>query len=272
MMTKRSMGIVALGCLTLGATANLNAQTLVSADFSTYSDGALVGQNGWDRYAANTDRPLTVASGAVTWVGGNATDGQDAALGFAEQIAQPLSGTTLLNYDLVLSVSAAGANPAYFAALNTLTVTNTSGNFQNARLVARSEGAGFVFGTRVNGQGGYPFVYGTNELTFGVSYALRAEISMVAGNANDFISLYVGPDFDNLSLQAIAAYTSGSVTDPLYGGMLLSQFGSGSINEAGISVQEMSVTMVPEPSTYALLAGGALMMGAGWLRRRPIAG
>jgi len=174
---------------------------------------------------------------------------------------------TILNFDLVLTVSAAGAtNPSYFAALNTLTGTATSGNFQNARLAARSSGTGFTFGARVNGQGGYPFAFGTDVLSFGTRYALRAEIHMVAGNANDFINLYVGSDFGSLSLHATAAYSgSGNVADPLFGAMLLSQFGSGTVNEAGVSVESMSVAIVPAPA--GLAAFGVLALGARRRRR-----
>lgn len=180
-------------------------------------------------------------------------------LAFSEQITQPLEGTTILNFDLRLSVSSAGDNPSYFAALNTLTTTATSGNFQNARLVARSSGSGFTFGARVNGQGGYPFAYGTEELAFGTVYALRAEIHMVAGNANDFINLYVGSDFSSLSLYATAAYGSGSVSDPLFGAMLISQFGSATTFESGVSIRSMSVTLVPAPGAIALLGMGGLV-------------
>ncbi len=241
-------------------------QTLVSANFAGYADGQLVGQNSWLQYAATDARPLTLSGGAVTWAGGNTTDGQDAVLLFDSQISQPISGAAILHYDLQLKISNAGANPSYFAALNGLASTVTSGNFQNARLVAKSFEDGFQFGTRVNGQGGYPFTYGVSKLSYNTSYALRAEIYMIAGNANDYIHLFVGPDFENLSLYASAFYGSGTVTDPTYGGMLISQFGSASTQEAGVSISSMSVTLVPEPSSAALLGLAALCFGV--TRRR----
>lgn len=245
----------------------VRAQALASADFSGYSAGDLVGQEGWQQYNTQTTLPLTVADGRVGWVGGATVNNQDAFLPFPEQITQPASGSTVLNFDLFLNVSAPSAsNPSYFAALNTLTTSTTSSNFQNARLVALAQDSGFVFGARVNGQGGYPFVYGTDVLTIGQDYALRAEINMVAGNANDFINLYVGPDFDNLSLYATAGYTTGSVGDPLFGAILLSQFGSGSVAEAGVSIESISV--VPEPGTYALLALACAGFAAYRIRRR----
>lgn len=233
----------------------VRGEILASADFSTYADGALVGQNGWQRYNTQTSSPLTVSGGAVSWAGGSTTNNEDAFLAFAQQIGQPTTGSLVLNFDLVLSVTSASlTNPSYFAALNTLTTSTTSGNFQNARLVTQASGAGFVFGARVNGQGGYPFAYGTTVLNLNQDYALRAEINMVAGNANDFINLYVGPDFDNLTLHATASYSTGTVSDPLFGAMLISQFGSGTTSEAGVSIRSMRLTAVPEPTSAGVLA------------------
>ncbi len=250
--------------------ARVEAQTsLASADFSTYIDGALVGQNGWQQYNTQTTAPLTVASGKVAWAGGATVNNQDALLGFPAQVTQPSSGTTVLNWDTTLSVTAPSAsNPSYFAALNTLTDGTTSGNFQNARIVALAQGTGYVFGARVNGQSGYPFAYGTTELTIGQEYALRAEINMVAGNANDFMNLYVGPDFNNLSLYATAGYTTGTVTDPVFGAILISQFGSVSTIEAGVSIGSTSVTQaVPEPAAIGLVAVGFGLVAAARRRR-----
>ena len=247
----------------------LDADILASADFSGYADGNLVSQNGWLQYNTQTTSPLTVVGGRVVFAstGNTATNNQDAMLAFSSQINQPTVGTTILNFDLVLSIATAGTSPSYFAALNTLTTTTTAGNFQNARLVAQSSGSGFVFGARVNGQGGYPFAYGTNVLNFNQDYALRAEINMVAGNANDFIRLYVGPDFNNLSLHATAAYSSGTVSDPSFGAMLISQFSSTTAFGSGVSIRSMSVTAVPEPGTLGL-AGLVCVAGMAFRRRR----
>jgi len=265
--------LVAATYLTV-ATAPLTAQaaTLASANFASYSDGALVGQNGWQQWRTETTSPLTVSAGRVAWPGGATTNNQDAFLPFPSDVVQPASGTTVLNFDMTLSVDAPSAsNPSYFAALNTNNTSSTSGNFQNARIVAQTQGTGYVFGTRVNGQSGYPWSFGTQELTIGQDYALRAEINMVAGNANDFINLYVGPDFDNLSLYTTAGYGSGTVNDPSFGAIVLSQFGTASVIEAGVSVGSMSVTqVVPEPSTIAMAGVGLAAATAGlrrWMRR-----
>jgi len=158
-MTRPIPGLaVALSALAVGASAH--AQTLASANFASYANGNLVGQNGWQQYNTSATAPIQVVNGAVTWTGNGApasqVNNQDAMLAFSQQVTQPSEGTTILNFDMLLSISSAGASPSYFAALNTLTTTATSGNFQNVRMVAQASGDGFVFGTRVNGQTGYP--------------------------------------------------------------------------------------------------------------------
>jgi MYXO-CTERM domain-containing protein len=263
-MKTRSIAPVA-GLTVVAATVSAQASVLAFADFSTYADGNLVGQNGWQQYSSQTTAPIQVSNGVVSWAGESTVNNQDAMLAFAEQVTQPATGSTILNFDMVLSVASAGANPSYFAALNTTTGTSTSGNFQNVRMVAQSSGSGFVFGTRVNGQSGYPFAYGTTVLNFGQTYALRAEVNLVAGNANDFINLYVGNDFSSMSLYATASYSTGTVSDISVGAILLSQFGSASTFESGISMQSIGVSVVPAPGAVALLGVAGLV---GSRRRR----
>lgn len=259
-MVRSFIGAAALAAL--GSSSLANGQMLASANFSSYADGALVGQNGWVQYNTQSANPLQVIGGRVTWAGnGNASsNNQDAMLSFGQTIGQPSEGTTVLHFDMLLSISSAGSAPSYFAALNTLDSTTTSGNFQNVRMVTQSSGAGFVFGTRVNGQGGYPFGYGSTVLDFGTTYALRAEINLVAGNANDFINLYVGESFSSMNLYATVGYSgTGTVTDISVGAMLLSQFSSSGAFESGVSMQSMSVYMVPAPGALALLGAAGLV-------------
>ena len=259
MSLKPAIAVVAMTFTALASSAS--ASVLVSADFSGYADGALVGQNGWAQYNTQTASPITVSGGRVTWAGnGNtAANNQDAVLSFASQITQPLEGETVLHFDIMLSVASAGAAPSYFAALNQNTGSATTGNFQNVRLAAQANGTGFTFGTRLNGQGGYPFAYGADVLNFGQMYALRAEIHLVAGNANDYINLYVGDDFKNLTLHATAGYTTGTVADISVGGMLLSQFASATAFESGVSISRMSVSVVPAPGAVALIGLAGLV-------------
>ncbi|MFM1823609.1 MAG: hypothetical protein RI967_1875 [Planctomycetota bacterium] len=256
----RNTSIVAALALTALASA-ASASVLVSADFSTYADGALVGQNGWAQYNTQSTAPISVSGGRVQWAGnGNtAVNNQDAVLSFASQITQPLSGETVLHFDIMMSIASAGAAPSYFAALNQNTGSATAGNFQNVRLAVQASGTGFVFGSRLNGQTGYPFGYGSSALNFNQMYALRAEVHLVAGNANDYINLYVGDSFANLALHATAGYTTGTVADISVGGMLLSQFASSTAFESGVSISSMSVSLVPAPGAVALVALAGLV-------------
>ena len=267
--------------------ASTGSAAIVSADFSTFTNGNLVGQNGWARFNTSANAPIQVTDGKVTWAGLSpaAVDNQDAFLPFASTIAQPASGTTLLYLALRLSVASAGANTSYFAALNTnQTASSASFNFQNARLVAKDNGGTFDFGCRVNGQTGYPFVYGNEGLDYGTTYNLVARISMVSGNANDKIDLFVAAttqaiDFDLIYASSI--YTSGTITDPSFGALLLSQFASTTTTQAGVSLNKVlvtsdfaevqsfvSVSAIPEPSTYAVLVGGLTLAGVILARRR----
>ncbi len=261
-MNTRSMAMAA-GFSCLAAAVSAHASVLAFADFSTYANGNLVGQNGWQQYNTSSTAPIQVSNGVVSWSGNGSTpaNNQDAMLAFAAQVTQPATGSTILNFDMVLSVASAGAAPSYFAALNTTTGTGTGGNFQNVRMVAQSSGAGFVFGTRVNGQSGYPFAYGSTVLNFGQTYALRAEVNLVAGNANDFINLYVGNSLSSMSLYATAGYATGSVSDISVGAILLSQFASSTAFESGITMQSIGVSVVPAPGAVALLGVAGLLGG-----------
>lgn len=263
------------GSLLLG-TSLVSAAPLVSADFSAYADGDLVGQNGWAQTLSQVDSPIQVAGGKVTWAGGAVINEQDAFLGFGSVFTQPDSGTTTFYFGLRLAVHSAGDNPSYFAALDGAT---DGSSFENARLAARDDGAGgFSFGMRVNGQGGYPFAYG-ESLSYDTTYTVIAKVDLASGNQNDTISLYVNPgtsDLDSLTPYATAAYTTGSVTDPSYGAVILSQFGNASTDKAGVSINSLAVStdagevlaVVPEPSTYAMLLGGLCALGLGFRSKR----
>jgi len=230
---------------------SLSAQTtLVDANFATFNNDALVGQNGWQQYNIASTEPLMVNSGAVIIAGSRLVDNQDAVYPFASVIQQPASGTTIVYIDAVLTVSSAGiSNPSYFLALNGLTTTTSTGNFQSARLAAIQNADGFVFGTRVTGQTGYPYAYGMTKLSFGSKYAVRLAIEMNAGNANDIVKLYVGTSFNNLQLQSTAAYNTGTVADPTFGGILISQYGSATVPEAGAAIESVKVYTVSEITT-----------------------
>ncbi len=230
---------------------NASADIITSADFSTYADGPLVGQKGWVQFLNPSSNPLTVLGGSVAWAGGGNIDNQDAMLAFATQIGQPTSGTQVYNFDLRLQISQVqvGPDPAVIASLQQSADPNSSNPV--VQLWVRSEGVGFVFGTRIDNSS--PFAFGSQALNFNETYALRAGVNLVAGKSNDFIELSVGNNFNNLNLQATTIPT-GSATDPLLAAMRLAQRGTATVAEPGVRIFSMSVSSVPEPSSMALLS------------------
>ena len=257
----------------LACAAFVSAQTtIVEANFATYNNGALAGQNGWVQYNTQTDNPVTVSNGKVSWTGNGLTvvNNQDVMLPFSSIIEQPITGTTIIFLDAVLTVNTAGATPSYILAMNTFNTTVTKDNFPNARFVAQTLDNGFVFGARVNGQNGYPFGYGTTKLTFGTKYAVRLQIEMVSGNANDVIKVFVGSDFNSLALHATGTYTTGTVADPTFGALLISQFASATAFESGVVIEYLKVsnalfgTGVNNPTVgelRAIVSGKNLLIG-----------
>jgi hypothetical protein len=261
-----------LSLLSFAVVLPAQAQILAFADFSTFNDGNLVGQQGWQQYLPQSTNPIQVDGGIVEWPGDATTNDQDAFLPFPMQLTQPVSGVTTFYMAMRLAITSAGDNPAYFAALNTLTTNVTNNNFQNARLVARDNGSGtgFNFGARVNGQAGYPFAYGTEDLDYNTVYTLVAQINMVAGNANDTIRLFVNPpsaDFNSLTPYATAQYSSGNVNDPSFGAFLLSQFGTVTVIQSGVQIERLVATfdpnqafaVIPEPTTFTIILAAGMM-------------
>jgi hypothetical protein len=63
-----------------------------------------------------------------------------------------------------------------------------------------------------------------------------------------------------MNLYATVGYSgTGSVSDISVGAMLLSQFSSSSAFESGVSMQSMSVYVVPAPGALALLSAAGLV-------------
>lgn len=235
-MKIKSLLMIAL----MAAPAALSAQTLAEANFANYQQGVeLVGQNGWVQVGTVNAGPLFVSNGVVAMPGGIATNNQDAYLPFTETILPPIEGVTTLNFEGQINVTFAGAAPSYFLALR-------GGTFENARIAAKvnAAGTGYTLGVRVTGQSGFPFVYGTQEFTYGEQTYFRAVVRMVAGAQNDEIDLYAGTSPTNMTLQATSMYTTGSGTDPGdYNAIVISQFGSATVNQSGVAISNLKVAI-----------------------------
>jgi hypothetical protein len=244
--------------LLVAAPSVASAQILYEIDFSTYANGDLAGQGDFEQFGTNATNPIQVVNGAVVIPAGATEDGQDVVLPFGELFRAPTSGFTELWIDISLDINeAAGANPSYFLALNTLnTLSSADGNFANARLAIREGNFnGFRnIGARVTGQSGYPFTFAT-QLMSGSPRMIRMAVIMNAGNANDEIYVYVDDNLTSVYLgltmrRPIGArellhhvYSgTGSVTDPVsFGGLLLSQFANATVQQSPVKIHKLRI-------------------------------
>src|SRR6478672_5544412 len=101
-----------------------SATLLINENFSTYTNGNLVGQNAWTQLGASASLPLQVSGGKVVIPGAQSADNQDAWKdNSAGVVPAPASGTTSIFYGLDLTVQSAPTlgsggitSPSYFAA------------------------------------------------------------------------------------------------------------------------------------------------------------
>lgn len=248
--------------------ASAQAQSTFTETFS-YANGALTGQGGWIRNGTTSTNPLTVTSGAVALT----TSGEDAttAIGFTAS-----SGSLYAGFDLTLS--AAQTTGDYFAAFNTGAATNTT-NY-TGRFFAKSSGAGYVLGYQLGSTGATPTYSGT-VLSFSTGYRIVIRYDFVSGAANDQGTFYVSPTNASELLNTAATSTitwGGSVAENASLAAFTLRQGTAS-NAATISSFDnlivstsfstaANISPVPEPSTYAALAGVLALAGVVYHRRR----
>lgn len=237
------------------------AQVVFSNDFGTgYTDGNLVGQNGWTITSTATNNPLQVTNSQAI-VG---TSGQDAwnAFGTAITNADHVGGYTLTT--IALSLDSAQATGDYFFHLSS--PTNTTGNFYQ-RLYARSTNTGFQFGISVsstNATNG--LIWGSSILNFSNTYSAVLKWDFLSGGSNDVISLFIDPTGDISTNIAYVTATWGTAEPTT---LAAANFRQGSAaNAPVVRVDSITVEVVPEPSTYALLALGAAGFAGYVIRRR----
>lgn len=246
------------------------ASVILNDNFASFTPGDLAGQQGYTQQGTVATNPIQVSAGAVQIPGqapAATVDDQDVYKALPYAVVAPASGTVSVYVTLQLSVASAGANPSYFFGM----APNTDGTpFTNARISAKDNGGGtYVFGARVTGQGGFPYVYGATGLTYGSSHKLVMELDQVAGAQNDVIKLFVDPPNTNYASQTpyvTETFTSGTGTDPgSVGAIVFSQFANATTQQDAVSISSVSVDApVPEPTALGLVG----MLGAGCLARR----
>lgn len=264
---------VTIACLLVAAVAaaipgKAEATLLLSANFATYADGNLVGQDGWTQLGAAAALPLTVSSGTVTIPAPQLGDNQDAwKNNSAGVVPPPAVGTTSIYYGLDLTVNSAPVivpaapgftSPSYFVAV--YNGTNGTG-FANARLSAIDNSANvagtYLLASRITGQSGDPFTYGT-PLNYGTAYNVVVRTDMVAGAGNDFLEVFVN-GVSNLT------NSIGTGTDPTgMGSLVISQFASTTVGNVGATIGRVRMAdtyaeaAAPEPTSLVLAVVTAL--------------
>jgi len=238
------------------------AQTTVfSNDFSTgYTDGNLVGQNGWSQTGTTTTVAQTVSNGVVVLPSG--ATGQDTWNAFSSVVDSTISGDYLLSTIRFTLTNAANTTGDYFFHLSS--PTNTTSTFFQ-RLFSRSATGGFQLG--INGASAVgSTAWGSTVLSLNTPYEVVIKWDFVAGTLNDILSVYVNPTDPILTNNTVYASTNFIATEPTTIAAANLRIGGGTTTP-GVLVDSIEVQLVPEPSTYALLALSGLAL-AGYAARR----
>jgi len=201
-------------------------------DFSTFSSGSLVGQQGWTQLGAIANSPVQVTGGQAGFTGGLIVNSQTAYKSFK------LTNETVF-YGLTLTLTNApnSTGVPYFAALYTGTNGTGTAGFRLAAESPDSANTNYVLGVRITPAAGDPYTFGTTGLNYGTQY--RVIVQAVAGGTN--VILYVNPTSGNLGAQT--RYATNTVTTGLssVGSVAISQLDSGTIASDGGLIGKVAV-------------------------------
>ncbi len=249
---RRFFRAVALSSLLL-CSADAAVTVLYSTGFDspTYSDGGLIGQDGWAITGTSVVNVVNVANTATDGTVSLTTTGQDVRHGFT-----PAATTGSVFLSAEITVGSAGTGD-YFIHLS----DGGTSNFY-ARTYVQASGAGFVMALGTS-SGTAGLVYGTTVLSFNTSYSLLVRYDFVSGAANDTGALFINPTtIDGTGDTAYVAATTTGTDATTIAGVNLRQGSTGSA-PGGVVIDNISV-FVPEPSVAALGGLGVLAL----LRRR----
>lgn len=249
----------------------LSAANLFEADFATYADGNLVGQNGWSQVGTNADNPIQVANGSAV-LGGFTGTSQDARVA----AVVPISAGQTFYYGLTLQALGPGNNGAGFFSSYFFGVE--MGGFANGRLALLNiDGDTYQFSLRVNGQSSNPFNVADPVFTFGSTQQtvlMSWTFADPDGINTDTLRLWINPT--SVSANPDLVLTNlGTVVSSGMDSLTFSQFGFSSaveINRVAVGMEIESVfdyvSVIPEPRAFALLGGLVALAIAACQRRR----
>lgn len=233
-----------------GVAAVANAAMLYTTDFNapTYTDGALIGQDGWV-LTSSTVNPLAVSNAATNGTVALTTTGQDVRRAFTA--VTPVDGESIF-FSATFTITAAQAAGDYFIHLG-----NDTSSVFNARVYAKSSGSGFVMAM---GTSAGTATYGTIELPFNTPITMVARYDFVDGLANDTGAIFINPSniYGIGDTEYVAATTVG-IDATLMSSVSLRQ-GSTS-NAPTVVVDALSVYTIPTPGSIALVGLAGLVAG-----------
>lgn len=250
---------------------SLKGTPIVFSDFSTFADGNLAGQGGWDQVGSNSDNPFTVSGGRVFSSGGSSSS-QDVRNSFTS--VPNTAGTTLFMALRFASVSAGsngvGFTSSYLAGFHT-------GSFDNTRIgLTNIDDENYQFAIRPTGQGSNPWQDAGPVLQFGsaintvlIGYTFADPLT----NDNDSMSLWVNPSSGSDTPDLV--YENAGSNAPGFSGITLAQFTfSSEIQYYAVGVGDDAdalLAAIPEPGTVAAIFGALAFLGAVYSRRRQLA-
>lgn len=243
--------------LGLGLAAAAHAQSTLLSDTFTYSGGSLVGNGGWTQTSTVSTNPIQVANNAAVL----GTSGQDVYDAFSSAFS--LASNTPLYVGFDVDVTSAQATGDYFFHLS-----NPAGTISNfyLRTFVKSVAGGIEFGISPNTT---TATYGTTVYSLNTTYHVVVEYSPVTGANNDVTSIFINPT--SASATALATATFAASEPSMLAAVNLRQ---GSSSQApGLTFDNLIVTTdfnaaIPEPATYAMLAGVVALGGAFIVRRQ----
>ncbi len=275
MILSRSLMCVAVFAAAGLATAH--AQLIAYDSFNYTVGGNLAGNtlapgNTWG--IQNTGTPPSVASGNLTVTGLTASAGNQVSMpggNFQEAVlSYTAQSTGTIYFSFALSLSSQPTATSYSFGLN----NNTS---FAATVWLQASGTGYKIGLGNRSSGTVP-VYDSTEIALNQTVFLVGSYQIVSGATNDVSSLWINPSAATFAAGAAPTATLvstggtdiGSVNSFLIRGAAGSP--AGVFDELRIGTTWASVTPaatpVPEPSTYAALAGAVALLGVMVQRRR----
>jgi len=239
---------VCLGCASLNS---VRAAPVLTDNFDSYSNGALLGQGGWTITGTSTTNAYQVAGGAdknVPFVG----TGQDAFKAFTSSVPHTDGNSLITSFKI--NISAAQATADYFTHLSDPIATTT--NFYE-RVFGVTSGTGFRLSlVDTSGTGSTPTL-GNADLNFGQDYNVVITWNFVGGGTNnDTFTMTV-----NGTPYLSHAWTSATVEPANVSAFNLRQ---GQTGPTG-TIDNINVESVPEPASVAMIG---LIGAAGLMRRR----